>query len=86
MAQSTLRKASFGMGCFWGGEAAFGVATGVIRTKVGYTGGKTKDPTYYNIGDHTETVELQFDPSLTNYRVSHWSFREKEMGLMVWWV
>jgi hypothetical protein len=58
------------MGCFWGGEAAFGVVRGVIRTKVGYTGGTTVNPTYRNIGDHTEAVELQFDPNVITYRVS----------------
>ena len=58
------------MGCFWGSEAAFGVARGVIRTKVGYTGGTTKNPTYRNIGDHTEAVELQYDPNEITYRVS----------------
>lgn len=44
-----------------------GALTGVIRTRVGYTGGTTKDPTYYNLGDHTETVQLDFDPSRVTY-------------------
>jgi len=34
---------------------------------VGYTGGSTQDPTYYNLGDHTETVQLDFDPSQVSY-------------------
>jgi methionine-S-sulfoxide reductase len=29
---------------------------------VGYTGGATEQPTYTNLGDHTETVEIGFDP------------------------
>lgn len=58
------------MGCFWGAESAFGVAKGVIRTKVGYTGGSSKNPTYRSMGDHTETVELQYDPNEITYRVS----------------
>lgn len=45
----TFKSASFGMQCFWGSEAQFAVAPGVIRTKVGYTGGAAKNPTYKNM-------------------------------------
>jgi methionine-S-sulfoxide reductase len=34
---------------------------------VGYTGGSTKDPTYYNLADHTETVQLDYDPAKVDY-------------------
>ncbi len=44
-----------------------GSVSGVIRTRVGYAGGTTKDPTYYNIGDHSETVQVDFDPSQVTY-------------------
>jgi peptide-methionine (S)-S-oxide reductase len=40
---------------------------GVVRTRVGYAGGTTEDPTYTSIGDHTETVEIEFDPSVIGY-------------------
>ena len=40
----------------------------MIRTRVGYAGGSTPDPTYYNLGDHTETVQIDFDPSQISYR------------------
>lgn len=40
---------------------------GVIRTVVGYTGGTTEDPTYTNLGDHTESLQLEFDPSTIGY-------------------
>lgn len=39
----------------------------MIRTRVGYTGGTKENPTYYNLGDHTETVQLDFDPSVISY-------------------
>lgn len=39
----------------------------MVRTRVGYTGGTTKNPTYHDLGDHTETVELDFDPAVTSY-------------------
>jgi len=40
----------------------------VIRTRVGYAGGTTKSPTYRNLGDHTETVEIDFDPTILSYQ------------------
>jgi peptide-methionine (S)-S-oxide reductase len=40
----------------------------VIRTRVGYAGGTTKDPTYYHLGDYTETVQIDYDPSKITYR------------------
>ena len=40
---------------------------GVIRTRVGYAGGKKKAPTYASIGDHTETVQLDYDPQRITY-------------------
>jgi peptide-methionine (S)-S-oxide reductase len=34
---------------------------------VGYTGGTTPDPTYRRIGDHAETVQVDFDPETVGY-------------------
>lgn len=34
---------------------------------VGYTGGTTPDPTYRNIGDHAESVQVEFDPESVRY-------------------
>jgi len=62
--KSKLETATFGMGCFWSPEARFGGIPGVIRTRVGYAGGTTQTPTYRQMGDHTETVEIDFDPSI----------------------
>jgi peptide methionine sulfoxide reductase MsrA len=39
-----------------------------LRTRVGYAGGRKENPTYYNLGDHTETMEVDFDPSLISLR------------------
>jgi len=61
------KKATFAMGCFWSPEPLYGVAHGVIRTQVGYTGGTLKNPTYHNLGDHTESVEMDYDPVQTSY-------------------
>jgi len=64
---SELETASFGLGCFWGAEASFGVVEGVYRTRVGYAGGAKENPSYYNLGDHTETVQVDFDPAYVSY-------------------
>jgi peptide-methionine (S)-S-oxide reductase len=40
---------------------------GVVRTQVGYAGGTTQDPTYYNLGDHTETIHIEYDPTQVTY-------------------
>ena len=66
---ASVKKASFAMGCFWGTEALFGVTKGVLRTKVGYAGGSSLNPTYRNIADHIETVELEYDENIISYEV-----------------
>merc|ERR1712165_66688 len=48
--------------------ARFGCANGVVRTKVGYTGGTKSFPTYHSLGDHTESVQIEYDPQQTGYR------------------
>lgn len=55
------------MGCFWGPDCRFGAMDGVVRTRVGYAGGTTPDPTYHNIGDHIETIQIDFDPQKISY-------------------
>lgn len=42
-------SATFGMGCFWGAESLFGGTYGVLRTKVGYSGGSAVRPQYRNL-------------------------------------
>lgn len=44
-----------------------GCLPGVIRTRVGYTGGSTEDPTYHSLGDHAEAVQVDFDPTVLCY-------------------
>jgi peptide methionine sulfoxide reductase MsrA len=39
----------------------------VLRTRVGYAGGSTVDPTYHDLADHTEVFQLDFDPSRLSY-------------------
>lgn len=65
--QVATKKATFGMAWFWFPEAQFGAAPGVIRTRVGYAGGSKVNPTYHKLGDHTETIDIDYDPEETNY-------------------
>jgi peptide-methionine (S)-S-oxide reductase len=55
--------ATFALGCFWGPDATFGAITGVVRTRVGYAGGTKPDPTYHDLGDHSEAIQVEYDPS-----------------------
>ena len=59
--------ATFGMGCFWGPDARFGALEGVARTRVGYAGGSDPDPSYFSLGDHTEVVQIDYDPEVLSY-------------------
>lgn len=43
------QTATFGMGCFWGADCLFGATTGVLRTKVGYSGGTKVNPQYRDL-------------------------------------
>ena len=66
-APSTTETATFALGCFWSPDARFGVVPGVVRTRVGYTGGSKQNPSYHDLGDHTETVQIDYDPAQTSY-------------------
>lgn len=62
-----FKKATFGMGCFWSCDSLFGATIGVLRTRVGYSGGTYKNPVYRNLGDHTEVIEIDYDPKTISY-------------------
>ncbi len=59
-----LDTITFGMGCFWGPEARFGYLPGVVKTRVGYAGGKEGQPTSKNTLDFTEALQIRYDSEL----------------------
>jgi len=61
------QKAQFALGCFWDPDEKFSKVNGVISTTAGYSGGTTLNPNYENIGDHSETVLIEFDPNKITY-------------------
>ena len=64
MEETHVDTITLGMGCFWSPDARFGSFPGVLRTRTGYAGGTSLQPTYRNMGDHTETIEVDFDASI----------------------
>jgi peptide-methionine (S)-S-oxide reductase len=40
---------------------------GVIRTRAGYAGGEKLNPTYHDLGDHSESLQVDFDPSRISF-------------------
>lgn len=39
----------------------------MIGTTVGYAGGTKVNPTYRGLGDHTETIRIEYDPATISY-------------------
>ena len=40
---------------------------GIIRTRVGYSGGEMLYPTYRSMGDHSESIQIDYDPARISY-------------------
>jgi peptide-methionine (S)-S-oxide reductase len=82
-----LQRATFAAGCFWGVEASFRQLEGVVKTRVGYTGGNTADPDYGQVCSgmtgHAESVDVWFDPTVVSYGDlldAFWSMHDPTMG------
>ncbi len=65
------KRAIFAGGCFWCMEPPFESEEGVLDVVAGYTGGKTKNPTYEQVGSgrtgHYEAIEVLYDPEKISY-------------------
>ena len=65
------QKAVFAGGCFWGVDAVFRHAQGVVGVVSGYAGGSSATAQYDMVSSgstgHAEAVEISFDPQQISY-------------------
>lgn len=72
-APATQEVAVFAGGCFWCMQPPYDhlKSEGVLKTTVGYTGGKKENPTYSEVSEgstgHREAIEVVFDPKRITY-------------------
>ena len=68
----TIKEAYFAGGCFWCMEESFESIKGVEEVISGYSGGKSKNPTYkevtYGNTGHFEAVKIIYDENIINYK------------------
>ena len=66
-----MEIAVLALGCFWGPEKKFSKIEGIVKTEVGYCGGKVPGVTYKEVcsgeTEHAEVVKLTFDAEKISY-------------------
>ena len=66
------KEAYFASGCFWCVESIFESLIGVEVVESGYSGGKTKDPTYYQVltgrTGHAESIRIVYDETKISFK------------------
>lgn len=71
-AHSAEKTAVFAGGCFWCMEEAYEKIPGVTKVISGYSGGKTKSPTYQQVTGgntgHYEAVRVYYDDTQVSYK------------------
>ncbi len=59
--------AYFASGCFWCVEGVYEQVYGVTEVVSGYAGGTFANPSYYDHGNHAETVAVLYNPNKVRY-------------------
>ena len=66
------KEAYFASGCFWCVESIFESLIGVEEVESGYSGGRTLDPTYYEVltgkTGHAESVRIVYDETKISFK------------------
>lgn len=66
------KEAYFASGCFWCVESIYESLNGVSEVQSGYSGGKTKNPDYYQVltgkTGHAETVKVIYDSKKISFK------------------
>ncbi len=66
-----MRKATFGLGCFWCSDAVFAELKGVRAVEPGYAGGHTINPSYEDvckgITGHAEVCHIEYDQEIISF-------------------
>ncbi len=69
--KETEQVATFAGGCFWSIQEGFTELKGVSKATSGYSGGKTKNPTYQEVSaeetGHAEAVQVIYDPNVISF-------------------
>jgi peptide-methionine (S)-S-oxide reductase len=70
--QNNYSEAYFASGCFWCVESIYESLNGVSQVQSGYSGGKTKNPDYYQVltgkTGHAETVKVIYDSKKISFK------------------
>ena len=70
--QTNYSEAYFASGCFWCVESIYESLNGVSEVQSGYSGGKTKNPDYYQVltgkTGHAETVKVKYDSKKISFK------------------
>ena len=66
-----MEIAILGAGCFWGPEIKFSKLNGVLKTEVGYCGGKSPKTSYREVctgeTNHAEVVKIEYEENKISY-------------------
>jgi peptide-methionine (S)-S-oxide reductase len=67
-----VKEAYFASGCFWCVESIYESLIGVEKVESGYSGGITKNPTYYTVltgrTGHAESIKVYYDADKISFK------------------